>query len=245
MSPLSLLAPSLLLASFASLSAATINWLSVPYVHGGVNKNQMGIDQFDQSGFKFLAVNLGAVGARTLVQSLDPDIEFAASDPKFAILGGGAPANNMSLSSPAGTFHADLGGNNDISGSAAHSDLLGGETGAVTFRLSSLVPGRTYSIQNLLMDGNSFITDVYFDGELAGTFGADQNGGVNGLLGIGAFTADAPTQDFTILVTDALNNPQGGLLNAIYVQSRTIPEPSVALFGGLALGGLFLRRQRP
>jgi len=164
--------PIVLLALVASASAATISWSSVPYVNGGVNKSEMGIDQFDQSGDQFLAVNLGAAGAQTLVQSVDPDILFSASDPKFAILPGALPANDMSLLSPAGAFHADLGGNNNISGSAAHSNVGAGETGPVSFRLSSLITGRTYIIQSLLMDDNTFTTDVYFDGDYLTSFGA-------------------------------------------------------------------------
>lgn len=220
-------------------SAATIAWSWTPYVNTGPGLNVMGIDQFDQSGFKFLAVNLGAQGPQTLVQSVDPDIVFTGSDPNFSVVGG-----NLSLSSPAGTFHDDLGGNNNISGSAVHSDFLGGEIAPVTFRLSNLVIGRVYSIQTLMMDFNAFVIDVYFDGGLTGSFGEDIGGGVNGHRGIGAFTADSATQDFTILVTDSLNNPRGALLNAIYVQSRTIPEPSAALLAGLLLGFAGLRRSR-
>ncbi|MDA0766071.1 MAG: PEP-CTERM sorting domain-containing protein [Verrucomicrobia bacterium] len=237
--------PIVLLALVVPVSAATISWSSVPYVNGGVNKSEMGIDQFDQSSDQFLAVNLGAEGAQTLVQSVDPNIIFSASDPKFSILPGAVPANDMSLLSPAGTFHADLGGNNNISGSAAHSNVGAGETGPVSFRLSSLIPGRTYIIQGLLMDDNTFITDVYFDGNYLTSFGAQgQESGTDGVLAIGSFIADGNTQDFVIQTTDALFNPTGALLNAIHVQSRPVPEPSVILLGGLALSGVGLRRRR-
>jgi hypothetical protein len=221
-----------------SAPAAVITWGWSEYVNSGVDLAVMGIDQIDQSGDKFLAVNLGDEGAQTLVQSVDPDIAFTSSDPNFSVLGG------MSLSSPAGSFHDDLGGNNNISGSAAHADYLGGEIGPASFRLSNLVIGRTYNIQTLLMNFNAFGTDVYMDGIPNGGFGEQQAGGTNGHLGSGTFTADASTQDFTILTRDIFNNPQGGLLNAIYVQSRPVPEPSTALLACLALACASARRHR-
>jgi len=206
-------------------------------VNSGANLGVMGIDQIDQSGFKFLAVNLGDAGAETLVQSVDPNIDFTASDPNFTVVSG------ISFSYGAGTFHDDLGGNNNISGSGIRADLLGGEVGPATFCLENLVIGRTYTIQTLLMNFNEFSTDVYLDEVMTGGFGEQPGGGTNGYLGRGVFMADANSQEFTIRTTDALNNSQGGLLNAIYVQSRTIPEPSTALLSGLALGLVFVRRR--
>lgn len=225
------------LASVMPASAAVINWNSAEYVNTGPNLSVMGIDQIDQSGFRFLAVNLGAEGAQTLVQSVDPDIDFDASDPNFTVLGG------MSLVSPAGTLHDDLGGNNNISGSAVHADILGGEVGPASFRLSNLQINESYVIQALFFDFNSFTTDVHIDGPIVGGFGQQIGGGNNGLRAIGSFTADAVTQDFVIETFDALHNPRGGLLNAIYVTSRT-PEPSTAMLGGLALCCALLRRRR-
>lgn len=245
MNSLSTSLTTLLLALHLPTSAASINWSAAPYVNGGVNKSEMGIDQFIQSGDHVLAVNLGAAGLQNLAQSIDPDILFTASDPDFSILPGLAPSNEMSLLSPAGTFHDDLGGNNNISSTAAHSDVQGGETGSVHFRLHNLIIGRTYFVQNLIMDDNTFITDVHFDDAFLASFGAQgQGNGTDGVLAMGTFTADASTQDFRIQIFDALHNPMGAQLNAIYVQSRPVPEPSVALLGGLALGLTCLRRHR-
>ena len=238
-------APTAFLALILPVSAASISWSTTPYVNGGVNKSEMGIDQFVQSGDHVLAVNLGAAGQQNLVQSADQNILFSDSDPNFTILDGLAPSNDMSLLSPAGTFHADLGGNNNISSTAAHSDVQGGETGSVHFRLHNLIIGRTYLVQNLIMDENSFITDVYFDDAFLSSFGTQgQGGGTDGVLAFGAFTADASTQDFRIQIFDFLHNPRGAQLNAIYVQSRPVPEPSVALLGSLAVGLVCLRRRR-
>ncbi len=147
------------------------------------------------------------------------------------------------MSLPAGSFHDDIGGNNNISGSGARADILGGEVGPASFRLSALVIGRTYIIQTLLNNHNAFTTQVDMDGVPNGGFSEQLGGGDNGHLGRGVFTADAATQDFTIFTADALNNPEGGLLNAIYVQSRTIPEPSTTLLVGLVLAATGLRRR--
>jgi hypothetical protein len=242
---LSTAAPTLLLALALPSTAASISWSATPYSNGGVNKSEMGIDQFVQTGDHFLAVNLGSASQQNLAQSADLDILFTASDSNFSILPGLAPENNMSLLAPAGTFHDNLGGNNNISSTAAYSDVQGGETGAVHFRLHNLIIGRTYIVQNLLMDDISFITDVHFDDAYLTSYGAQgQVTGTDGVLAIGSFTADAHTQDFRIQVFDALHNPRGGHLNAIYVQSRPVPEPSTALLGVFTLGLTCFHRRR-
>ncbi|WP_338689775.1 beta strand repeat-containing protein [Haloferula helveola] len=193
-------------------SAATVNWSSAPYVHSDASAGTMGIDQFDQSDLPFLAVNLGAGGA-TLTQSADPDIDFAASDPRLGL---------TNLGSSYGGFHANNGSaNNLISRTGAYS----GSVGTVT--ISGLSIGEDYRVQLYLMDGRGGGLAgryVEVDGINQGVYGNGVSGSTwgDGLLVTGTFTADANQQSFTIQTFNSNSSSAGTQLNAIVVHGTAL-----------------------
>ena len=74
----SIAAALLAIGSITASHAATIIWSSTAYVNttsvgNPATKNVMGVDQFDQSGTQFLAVNVGG-SAMTFTQTTDPTL---------------------------------------------------------------------------------------------------------------------------------------------------------------------------
>lgn len=215
-------------------NAATITWSGTDYENApNPLKNNMGVDQFDESGTLEFAVNLGGLGAQNLDQT--NDISFAASD---------ASLNSSALDNNSSGFHANTGGNNNISRSAAYSN-----SGAATISLSNLISGNQYRIQVLLFDGRSEFNGrtAEFDGNDLGIYAYGVNGLTwgNGLLATGIFTADATSQTFTQENFETASSI-GGQINAILLHDLgvPIPEPSSAALLGLGSLALILRRRK-
>lgn len=210
-----------------SSPASEIEWTAIPYYNKGTYEREMGTDQFLQTGTPFIAVNLGSIGAASLNQSTDPQINFAASDPNLS-------TSNMSGASPANSevFHTNIGGNNNISCSGIFSAVSDELSSPGTVTLDNLTAGKDYRIQLLLMDGRSTVTGrtASIDGNQLGAYASGINGVTwgNGLLATGYFTADQSTQTFDILAQDN-SGSYGGQLNAILVHDVTgIERPEEA-----------------
>ncbi len=148
------------------------------------------------------------------------------------------------------TFHANLGGNNNISSSGAFTPSSQDQSMPATLTLSNLTPGHTYRVQALLMDGRGTGGSpgryAEFDGVNVGVYGNGVSGSTwgDGLLVTGTFTADATTQDFQIQGFESNDTPRGGALNAILVHTTAVPEPSGPALLALGLAGLLGRRRR-
>lgn len=217
------------LLGLPSLRAATISWSNTEFTTNGGFGENLDTGIFDQSDVisTVLAENVG--GAAEVFDG----ISFAAGTISF---GNTNPTGISSLGYHQGTPV----GNSDLARFGTYS----GTAGASTVNLSGLTIGNYYRIQLLIFDGidTSAGRTVEVDGQDQGAYA---NGVFNvtwgtGMLITGTFQADSLTQDFDIEIFDG-STSLGGQLNAIIVQQ--IPEPSVALIGGLGFLALLRRRR--
>ena len=130
--------------------------------------------------------------------------------------------------------------------STAYADLLdGGSPNITSLTLTGLSVGYTYQVQLWIADwrtstvnradGNTITSGANTSGEVLFA-GAS---GVRGSYVIGSFTADNANQAFAINDLGA-----GTQLNTLQLRQTAVPEPSAAVLGLLAAGGLLLRRRR-
>ena len=189
----------------------TIAWSSKPYtMGGGMLKNVMGVDQFDQSGTKFLAVNVGGT-ALNFTQATHPTIAFTASD---------ANLDTSSLTTAAAVFFNSTSSSNNA---LANTAKYNGTPGPNVITLNNLTMGKAYRIQALVADHRALQTGrrVFFDGVAQGRYANGVNGVTHGdsLLMTGIFVADnTGTQSFTVQTTAPDGTTlAGGQLNALLV----------------------------
>ena len=200
------IALSCLLSLFAAMAdAATIEWSGSAFENMGFLQRETGTNQFDKSGRLVYAENCGG-GALTF-----DGIDFAAGAVDFGRTYDGYHSDDASGVSDEGTY--------DSSPGAKTVTLGAGGVGTI-------VPGKSYRIQLLIMDGRARFKNrfaevdglchgCYANGEVGKTYG-------NGLLVAGTFTADTDSQDFTIEVFDGKTS-KGGQLNALLLHE--IPPP--------------------
>jgi hypothetical protein len=136
------------------------------------------------------------------------------------------------------------------------ADFPGGFTHEITYTLKNLTIGRSYNFQILLADTRSAFNGRFFrasqsDGStpaITQTYGFANGSPAVGGYAIGAFVADATTQSFQLLSSDAAppigdGNPDvGGQLNALILTS--VPEPASLTLLGIAVGFLGYRWRR-
>lgn len=205
--------------------AATIAWTSKPFTGNGTQGANIDTGIIATTGTLVYAENTGGSA-----QTFD-GINFNAGTINF-----GGTANvffaTQSQLVRDGTF-----------GSAGVANTVTLGTGS----LPTLTIGQEYQVQLLVFDGRNTTGQagryIRVDGTNMGVY-ANGVTGVTwgpGLLVTGTFVADATTQSFTMEAFNANNTSAGGQLNALVLHA--IPEPSVALLGGLGVLGLLRRRR--
>ncbi|WP_379712260.1 PEP-CTERM sorting domain-containing protein [Haloferula chungangensis] len=234
-----------LIALISSAQAAAISWTlsDITNTTTSTANDTLGTGFLNNSGILIHAENFGG-GALT-----HDGINFSAGDFSFAYSADGVAGTNatvfhnstLSPLSASGTFGGNsvvtrtltLGGTTTIRGTGpAGTDVPTLGTGALEI-------GQMYRIQLIVMDGRngqsgrSYIVDGIDTDHARGSVG---DWGPT-LLATGTFVADATTQTFETQL-GARTDTQ---INALTLHQ--IPEPSVALLGGLGVIGLLRRRR--
>jgi hypothetical protein len=256
------LATALALSSLSQ--AATINWGSAITVSGDADVSTNGT--LDRA-FNFTdVVGSGSISLNGVVftnQVVATTTSAPASMGSYSI---STAAQSTTLSTTTfnatGTNGVDLGAMNSLSASykamlgralvsAGTANYVGPPTvldadrvNGYTVTLSGLTPGTIYELQMWVSDSRTANPsgNASIDGAVAIDYNSTNAGGGLGQYVTGTFQADATTQSFGLTGIDHGGSAYFGVLNAF--QLRSIPEPSHAMLGAIAMiGGLGIRRR--